>query len=351
MKYELAQRYIYAVTKKLPQKMREEVKQELEELISEMLEARCGEVLPADKDLRVVLTELGDPGELAAKYGGQDGRALISGAYFLHYKYWLKLMLPIAAGIFALAGLLNPQYDSAIFTGGGCDYACYDGCVCVWWPFWAIFLTQVAFGVGRAIIGAFTGMLQAFGITTLVFAILEWRKVKLGSDDLLSNLPELPQENNGAIKRYESIIGMIWQAVIAGALLGVPWIFGFWFSELGWVPYFHPERMRAMWLPIALWSLLGIAKYTMQLCEKRYTIRLAAVSTGLNAGIAFLVMFVFIVGVPLNDVFDQHVFQLLSEHSDWIQDVATHGYIWIPLIVGIVLGVETITTWVKALRK
>lgn len=38
---ELIDRYIYAVTKKLPQKQREDIEKELRTLIDDMLEERC----------------------------------------------------------------------------------------------------------------------------------------------------------------------------------------------------------------------------------------------------------------------------------------------------------------------
>ena len=69
---ELTGRYIYAVTRRLPKKQRGDVAKELESIISDMLEERCGPITPTEHDLRVVLTELGTPSELARKYGLSD---------------------------------------------------------------------------------------------------------------------------------------------------------------------------------------------------------------------------------------------------------------------------------------
>ena len=66
--YDLIERYIYAVTKKLPKRMREDISKELYSLIMDMLESRCGEIKPTDKDIRVVLTELGTPSDLANNF-------------------------------------------------------------------------------------------------------------------------------------------------------------------------------------------------------------------------------------------------------------------------------------------
>ena len=71
MDSELIRRYVYAVTKRLPRKSREDVAKELNTLIADMLEERCGQVLPTEKDVRVVLTELGTPAELYDQYSGE----------------------------------------------------------------------------------------------------------------------------------------------------------------------------------------------------------------------------------------------------------------------------------------
>lgn len=61
---DLIERYIYAVTKRLPQKVQKDISDELRTLIDDMLAERCGELVPEEKDIRVVLTELGTPEEL-----------------------------------------------------------------------------------------------------------------------------------------------------------------------------------------------------------------------------------------------------------------------------------------------
>ena len=64
MQNELIERYIYAVTKRLPYKMRADIEKELRALIDDMLEQRCGDVLPSEHDIRVVLTKSARPRSL-----------------------------------------------------------------------------------------------------------------------------------------------------------------------------------------------------------------------------------------------------------------------------------------------
>ena len=77
MKNDMIERYIYAVTKRMNPKVREDVSMELRGLIDDMLLERCGDETPTDKDVRVVLTELGTPQELYAKYDDDKDKGLI----------------------------------------------------------------------------------------------------------------------------------------------------------------------------------------------------------------------------------------------------------------------------------
>ena len=83
---DLMERYIYAVTRRLPRAQREEIADELRELIGDMLEAD-----PA-AGMEGVLLELGDPAEFAGRYASPD-QCLIGPAYFENYKWLLKVVL------------------------------------------------------------------------------------------------------------------------------------------------------------------------------------------------------------------------------------------------------------------
>ena len=86
MKNELIDRYVYAVTRRLPARLRNDIDKELHSLIEDMLEARCDGLMPEERDVRVVLTELGTPSELAAKYMPEGRDHLIGPAYYSNYK-------------------------------------------------------------------------------------------------------------------------------------------------------------------------------------------------------------------------------------------------------------------------
>ncbi len=253
-------RYIYAVTRHLPQKIRADVEKELDGLISDMLEERCARKTPTEDDVRAVLTELGTPEELAAKYSGYENRALISGAYLLLYRRIIRLVLPIAASGIALAGLLsvivewNPGPDVYRFIGET---------------------------LGRVIGGAIAGTVQAFAVVTIIFAVLEHKKVPLKTGDMFSNLPPVPV-GHARIKPHEPILGMMWAILGAILLIGFPQIIGAWFTDTGWIPVFNTGIFRTFWPLILLWTAMSIVKETVALIDGQHTIRLAVVTAVAN---------------------------------------------------------------------
>ena len=98
---ELIERYIYAAVKNLPYKGREDIEKELETLIYDMLEERCGDVPPTEKDVRVVLAEIGTPEELANNYSPDKDKSLIAPPYYSKWKWFTKLILAaVLVGMF-----------------------------------------------------------------------------------------------------------------------------------------------------------------------------------------------------------------------------------------------------------
>jgi len=325
MNHELIDRYIYAVTRRLPPKSRADVEQELAGLISDMLEARCGAVAPTEKDVRVVLTELGLPGKLAAKYSGDEGGALISGEYFLMYKFVLKLVLPIAAAGVAFASVL------ALVLNGGPEAATFAG---------------IAAAILQPIGGAFAGVIQAFAIITFLFAVLERKKVDFSGGDFIDSLPPVPVKNE-RIRPREPIAGMALCAVMALVFLAFPQIMGGWLDGAGWIPALDVSVIRSFWLPIALWAALGIGKEVLRLIEGRYTRRLAIAATIANPVIAACAAIAFRSGRIMNPVFLARMGEIFGEEP-LFNTLFGKGHLIFLGIVFFALIVETVTYWVKA---
>ena len=93
----LIERYVHDVARRLPEKEREDVKDELRANIYDMLPEGASE-----EQIRNVLYELGSPASLAGKYR-QNPRYLISPAYYDEYVNVLKWVLPLV-GVIVMVG-------------------------------------------------------------------------------------------------------------------------------------------------------------------------------------------------------------------------------------------------------
>ncbi len=169
---ELIERYIYDVTRRLPEKERSEVKHELDASITDMLPNN-----PNEKDIMYVLTKLGAPRLLAEQYR-QKPRYLISPAMYELYISVLKTVITIAAGIFGCIGALT-----AVSSG------------------------SVGEIIRAAISTAMEGTLQAVFWVTFGFAMTEHYGLKL-KPWTVSDLPRLPDQKGVKISRSSSIVGM-----------------------------------------------------------------------------------------------------------------------------------------------
>jgi uncharacterized membrane-anchored protein len=135
-------RYVYDVTRRLPENQREEVGKELLANIMDMLPDNASE-----EAIKSVLIELGDPRLLAASYRTKP-RYLISPEWMDDYLQVLKIVLVVFGVVSLVTGLIdnimNPESENV---------------------FGIIF--EVFFSVIGQII---EGLLSAFTIVTLIFA-------------------------------------------------------------------------------------------------------------------------------------------------------------------------------------
>ncbi|MCL2593876.1 MAG: hypothetical protein FWD82_11040 [Defluviitaleaceae bacterium] len=268
-------RYIYAVTRHLPVKIQADVKMELYSLISEMVEEKRTGNVPTEQNIKDVLTELGTPEELALKYHGGERKALISGVYFLMYKRVLCTVLPIIALVIAILTTIGffvgdeaTQISLIIGNLGGVD-----------------------FGLAMQIIVTTIGLVvQTFALITIIFAILDYKKVNLNDGDFY-NLPEIP-ESKQKISPLGPIFGIAFIISTTALFFGFPQIIQFRFNN-GWIPVFNTEIIRGLWLPILLWTIVEIVAEVMKLIEGRYTIRLAVVTvvTGILQAVFAIIIF------------------------------------------------------------
>ncbi|GHU43485.1 hypothetical protein FACS1894111_09160 [Clostridia bacterium] len=294
MKTDLIERYIYAVARHLPSKLRSDVEKELDSLIADMLTERCGDVLPTEKDIRIVLTELGMPEELAAKYSGEENKALISGHYFLQYKQILTIVLPIIAAVTLISSIIQ------VFAEWGKESA-YD----------LIFQKVIVQTIG----GAIGGVVWAFAVITIIFAVVERKKWKVDDGDIDLDLPPLPK-NKAEIKKHEVIIGMVFSVIGTIVFLGFTRIFAVKIAlDGGWIPIFDSLVIRQFWIFFILAMVLSIVKESLKLIDGRYTKRIVIVTILCNVIAGIGAVIVFWNGNILNSEFVNQMKIVLGENA------------------------------------
>lgn len=244
---ELISRYVYAVTKNLPSKIRDDVAKELNSLISDMLEERCGSSAPNEQDVKAVLISLGTPSSLAEKYNPDSGKCLIGSPYYAKYKFVLKIVLACVAFGLAVSGVVT------LITGSEAPYIA----MLEWFA------------------SLMSGFTSAFAFVTILFAVFYHKKIKLNDEfEHLNNLPPVPK-NNLTISKWEALVGIIFSVLFAVVFLFKPEIFGGFFPDLKTiVPVFNAAAIKDTWYIIISLSAIGILKECVKIIEGRYTTRL-----------------------------------------------------------------------------
>ena len=262
---DLIERYLYAITRRLPAKQRADVAEELRTLISDMLDERCRGLPPTAKDVRVVLTELGTPGEMVRKYTADEDACLIGQPYYAQYLYVLKIVLACVAGGMIVAGVLT------LATGA-------EGSV----------LGNVLGGIGSLV----AALVFAFAIVTLLFAFFSHRGVDVEVMGSLDDLPPVPRETRNPA-RGDAVVGIVFSIVGAVVLLLFPDVLNALShrSDGMRLEPFNAEAIRASAWVIIAWTVVCVGAESFKLVEGRYTKRLLAVTLVSDLVVAVLAVF------------------------------------------------------------
>ncbi len=243
---ELIKRYIYAVTKHLPENKRQDVGRELESLIEETLAERSQDGQAADSDTKAVLLELGRPAELAAKYDPHAKDALIGQPHFSVYLRVLKIVLLAVTLGMAIASLLEGV------TG-------FEGNV---FQFFASVLSNI-----------WQGLLGAFAWVTIIFAVLYQKDVKLdfAAEDL-DDLPAVPEKRQ-QIKLSDTIVSFIFTILFLILFVVMPQVnLPLAWKGSGLISIFNPEILiHLRWLFIAA-SAAAVLNLSIRFLTRRHAL-------------------------------------------------------------------------------
>lgn len=181
----LIERYVYDVTRRLPEKQREEVKKELMANINDMLGEK-----PTDAEIETVLLNLGHPRKLANNYR-ESQRYLIGPEWMDDYLMVMKIVLVIAGILGMLGGLISSLTNPEAVTTIG----------------------LIAEVFAKTLSSIFDSLLGAFATVTLIFVAIEYSNKKRSDDFSLRSLPDLPKANVKELKRSKIITGIIFEII------------------------------------------------------------------------------------------------------------------------------------------
>jgi len=323
---ELIDKYVYDVTRRLPQAQRGDIEKELRTLIDDMLGGR-EEV----KDVTLVLIELGRPSELAAKYRGSK-RYLISPQIYGTYEMLLKIVLAaVAFGMLVANAIINITAP----------------------PESVLLAVAKAFGM------TVMALIQAFAIITFIFAVVE----RLGKSEAWKNehdndwhprdLPEVPI-GSAEIKKGEPIVSLVFSAIFLVIIVTMPWLFGVGLGlPAPWIPVFNLDVLRSVIGLIVLLFGAGVLKEVLRLVIGRYTIKLAISVAVLN--ILSLVLVITVFGNPAvwNAQFLTDLYAATG--AEWFAgDTAAVIWAFVPTVIVILSAIglvtETATTLYRGIR-
>ncbi|VXC67593.1 conserved membrane hypothetical protein [Bacillus sp. 349Y] len=279
--------YIHEVTRRLPEKNREDIALELHSTIEDML--------PDDyskEDLKECLKKMGDPAILASGYRDHPMH-LIGPLYYNAYVTLLKMILPIAAVISLIS--MIAEY----FIGYHGEEAVIN-----------VVLDILGFGIWRIIeVG-----IQVFFWLTLVFAILErtdkgkgeqplTASLKKWTPDDLKDIPYIPRKK--AISKCEIFGSLMWTAVWATLYFYADHLVGVYRSGKGGlelvIPALNQEVLMGYWPIVVIVIGFEIVVSLYKLIKGQWTKRMAIS----NAILQLVVVIVFIVIVINSNLFNQ----------------------------------------------
>ncbi|WP_347942467.1 hypothetical protein AAEY33_13890 [Peribacillus simplex] len=257
---ELIELYIQEVTRRLPEKNREDIALELQSTIEDMLP-----VDHTEQDVKSVLLKLGDPVTLASRYRDRPMH-LIGPRYFDVYICLLKMILPIAA-VISLIGLIgdNPFRDMGNTV-----------------------VDAILIIIGKGIAGIISTGIQVFFWLTISFAILERVDTSKDQLPLTKDLKPWTPENlkditniskKKAVTMIEIFASLLGLSVFAALYFNAANLLGVYEKRNGSLifvtPSFNQDVLNSYWLLVSCVVIIGVLLAIYKLFLRRWTMKLS----------------------------------------------------------------------------
>lgn len=268
---ELIDRYIYAVTRGLPQKQQGDISKELRSHIEDMVAERVEEHRATEEDIKAVLKELGEPSKLAVKYSGRP-RYIIGPEMYDSYIMSLKVILSLVAFGMIIAMIVS----------------------------YSVSPPQNLWDILGSLIGSLLGkvphvVFQVFAWLTVIFALVDrfvtdksdwdWKK----GDWDPAQLPEIPPKGT-TINRIGPVIAI---AVIAVTFVlfnfAAGW-FGLFLPDSGDVPIrlFNVDVLQEYLPLIYIYFAISVVRQVLKLIIGRNILKLLLINACLGIVAFFL---------------------------------------------------------------
>ncbi|UOE44416.1 permease prefix domain 1-containing protein [Agromyces larvae] len=268
----LTDRYVWAAARNVPEAQRADLQRELRERIGDAVDALVDQGHDATDAERAALTDLGDPGALAAAYVDRPF-FLIGPRYYLVWWRLLKLLaaivLPIIAAVMVFVQLL---------TGA-----------------------TVGEAIGTVVSVTLTTAVHLAFWTTLVFAVLERTPAAEGQRGIdepwtVDRLPQLPDEvrPHRVSDLVASLVGL---AVFAGLIVWQQ--FGGVILDGRGMPLLNPE-LWSFWLPYFLVLIAVTAAFSVAIYAWGWTWWLALANLALQVAFTVPALWLLLTGQLVN---------------------------------------------------
>ncbi len=262
MKY--VERYIYAVTRYLPEKDREEVGRELRSNIEDMLMEDYSE-----ENIKRVLEEMGSPYELSNRYLDQE-KYLIGPRVYHTYMDTLKILLIVAVVVGAITFTVDLLVNINSLESINSLSAIIEMTVRI-----------IASGIGimfNVVVGFFFWVTLGFIIAEKTNALDEMKSSK-DKAFLVEDLKEIPKSTGKKISKVEMAFSLILTIAFLGILLFRLDLIAVFIAGEGSYPIFNESTIKSYLILILIVGALSISLTLYKLVMGRWNRKLAIAST------------------------------------------------------------------------
>ena len=274
---DLIERYIYAVTKKMSLKIRNDVADELKTLIYDTIDERYNDKEITLKDAKIVLMELGSPNKLYEKYDNSSDKCLIGQPYYDYYKDILKIVLICSIFGIVLSYIINIENQTV-----------------------SKFFSDIIFAA-----------ILSFSFVTLIFIFMYKFNIRFINDDI-DKLPKLPN-NNRKTNKYFSLLSILFAVIFLSLFILSPSIFSFNIDGK-FINLFNTDIIKSSYLFAVFFIVLLIFREIIKIVDNSYNIRNTILFIAINIFSAVISFIWFFNYNLVNEVFINSVIKNASNN-------------------------------------